>query len=492
MMLSASHRPIMNLLSIVSRHQMVTFVAIIPILMTTTAIAQEVKWESITDAIQPDRDSVSGRWSRTGAELRVQAAEGARLMLPVRIVPEYDIRIRFTRQTGRHSIGLVIVQGGHQTAFEVDAWGMNLAGFQNVAGQTIQNNPTKKEGIRLQNNREYSLTVEVRRDRIRGLLDEQEIAIHQTDGSDLSMLDLWKLPDTSSCGLLAWDCDVVFHTIEVRPIGDSQSLIARREANRNPGRSPGPMKQQSSQPGTLPTTRPGTPAGIRQNNSGKRVLLVIANHHFFYREYAEPRRELEQAGIAVTVAAGRRARSQPHSGSGEGPDGGQVMPEIALSDVRVSDYDAILFSGGWGASMYQYAFEGRYNEAAYNGNREIKREANRLVTEFLAAGKPVCALCNATSVLAWARVDGKSPLEGKLVCAPTRQAPPGVYQGRTGQPSCRWHAEVNGARMSPPGSIGQPGTAADDIAVDGLIVTGEDDISAAAMGRRIVELLQTR
>jgi putative intracellular protease/amidase len=28
------------------------------------------------------------------------------------------------------------------------------------------------------------------------------------------------------------------------------------------------------------------------------------------------------------------------------------MPDIALSDVKVSDYDAVLFSGGWGASMY--------------------------------------------------------------------------------------------------------------------------------------------
>jgi hypothetical protein len=43
--------------------------------------------------------------------------------------------------------------------------------------------------------------------------------------------------------------------------------------------------------------------------------------------------------------------------------------------------------------------------------------------------------------------------------------------------------------MSPPGSIGQPGTAADDVMVDGKILTGEDDISAREMGRRLVQLV---
>jgi len=46
--------------------------------------------------------------------------------------------------------------------------------------------------------------------------------------------------------------------------------------------------------------------------------------------------------------------------------------------------------------------------------------------------------------------------------------------------------------MSPAGSIGHPGTAEDDVVVDGLIVTGEDDISARAMGRKIAELLSTQ
>jgi putative intracellular protease/amidase len=223
--------------------------------------------------------------------------------------------------------------------------------------------------------------------------------------------------------------------------------------------------------------------------SGKRVLIVIANHHFFFREYGDPRQELERAGIRVTVAAGRKAVCRPHEGSGQGPDGGSVQADLALSEVNVTDFDAVLFSGGWGASSYQFAFNGRYNDASYNGDRAIKTEANRVINEFVKQDKYVAALCNGVSVLAWARVDGKSPLSGKRVCAPVRQAPPGVYNGRPGQPSCRWHPESNGAILSPAGTIGQPGNAADDVLVDGKIITGEDDISAREMGRRLVEVL---
>jgi putative intracellular protease/amidase len=218
------------------------------------------------------------------------------------------------------------------------------------------------------------------------------------------------------------------------------------------------------------------------------MLMIIANQDFFYREYGEPRAEFERAGFQVTVAAGRRGSCNPHPGSGQSGSG-TVQADLALSDVRTGDYDAVLFSGGWGASAYQYAFNGRYNNPVYNGDPAVKAQANRIIGEFIAQDKYVAALCNGVSVLAWARVNGRSPLAGKRVCAPTREAAAGIYNGRPAQPSCRWHPEANGAILSPAGSLGQPGTAADDVMVDGKILTGEDDISAREMGRRLVSLL---
>ena len=36
-------------------------------------------------------------------------------------------------------------------------------------------------------------------------------------------------------------------------------------------------------------------------------------------------------------------------------NGGNVRPDLALSDVKAEDYSAIVFVGGWGSSMYQYS-----------------------------------------------------------------------------------------------------------------------------------------
>jgi len=450
-----------------------------------TTMAQQSDWQPLLKNFEPGKQTVAGKWEMQREELVVQAAEGARLMLPVPShAGEYDLKVSFTRQTGVHSVGLIVVHDGKQVAFEVDAWGMNLAGFQNLSGKDIRANPSRRERVKLENNRRYTMTVQVRKDHLRGLLDDQEVARVSTDGKDLSIPDVWRLPSNEACGLIAWDCRTVFHTVEFRAVSSEKPT--------SPSATVASGKKEPTAPSkTAPAPAKSMPTENSKANgpASKRVLLVIANHHFFYREYADPREELERAGFKVTVAAGRKAPCDAHENSGQGADRGIVVPDVALSEVKAKDYDAILFSGGWGASMYQFAFTGRYNDASYNGNPEIKREANRLIGEFLAQDKYVCALCNATSVLAWARVNGKSPLQGKAVCAPPREAPPGIYNGRPGQPSCRWHAEMNGAKMSPAGTVGRPGTAVDDVMVDGRIITGEDDISAREMGRRIVEVL---
>lgn len=427
------------------------------------------------DQIKTKQDAVAGTWEKVDDSLRVEAKEGARLTLPTKPGTEYDLRVQFTRRTGQHSVGVVVVHKGRQVGFEVDAWGMNLVGFQNINGASLRDRTAQKK-FKLENGRRYSLTVEVREESLRAIIDGKQVAFEKMENVQPSLVDLWSMPQKNTIGLLAWDCDAEFHRIEYRTGGLAST----------------PTEDKTTQPEMKPATSQGAikrPSKADSKTSSKHVLIVIANHHFFYREYADPREELERAGFRVTIAAGRKEACRPHNGSGEPSNGGVVTPNVSLADVKASDYDALLFSGGWGASMYQFAFEGRYDEPAYNGNRAIKKEANRIINEFIEQDKYVAALCNGTSILAWARVDGKSPLDGKLVCAPTRQAAPGLYDGRRLQPSCRWHAEVNGARMSPAGAIGQPNTAADDVAIDGKILTGEDDISAREMGKRLVEVL---
>lgn len=228
------------------------------------------------------------------------------------------------------------------------------------------------------------------------------------------------------------------------------------------------------------------------------VLLVIADQQdFYYREYADTRTAVEAQGVGVVVAASTTNPSTPHANTGQ-PAGtpGTVVPDVALGSVDAADYSAIAFVGGWGSSMYQYAYsdpngdgvpDNYYSNPLYNGDAAQKVVANNLINDFLDSDKPVAGLCHGVTVLAWARVDGASPLAGKQVAVPHREGTPDqFYAGawRSGGYYSGQHDQVvanGGLATATSGAHGNPGTA-DDVIVDGRIITGENPESAALFG----------
>lgn len=174
----------------------------------------EPKWTSLLD-FDPAKQSIGGNWTMTKDGLHVAPVLAARIAIPATVPAEYDLRVEFTRHTGSQSIGAVIVQNGRKAVFELDAWNKNLGGFQNVGGRTLIDNPTRREGVRLNNGRRYTMLVEVRRNSLRGLLDGSEIARHATDGSDLSLNEEWPMPASTGLGLVAWNSGVTFHKVEL-------------------------------------------------------------------------------------------------------------------------------------------------------------------------------------------------------------------------------------------------------------------------------------
>lgn len=436
------------------------------------------RWIDLLSRISVSDNAVQGSWTKQNDQLSVRAGSGARLALPVKLAPEYDFRVQFTRHSGSDSIALIFVAGGKQSVFDIDGWGQHFAGIQLIAGRDMRQYADRVARVTLENDRRYTGLVEVRATRVRTLLDGRVLHEHQTNGTDLSLVPLWRLPDQQALGLGAWNADTTFHRVEYREVPPSPDAVA---ASPNVAATP-PMNR------TLPRSA-GT-SSTRKSGRAKRVLLVIANRHFFYREYSHPREELERAGINVTVAAGHRTECIPHQGSGEGRDGGRVMPDVTLAQVNPDDFDAIVFSGGWGSSMYQYAFDGRYSDPSYNGNRQVKEAANRLIGEFSKKNKFVGGICHGVSVLAWARVDGRSPLAGHRAVAPQRSGPSGVYNGQQAQPPSRWNAEQNGARLAPARSVGGP-SPQDDVVVDGRIITAEDDQAARHFGVVLARLLNS-
>lgn len=463
-------------------------VALIACLATSASLpAAETAWQNLLE--QADLNRAVGTWSRKEGTLQTAASPGARVSLQVQPAREYDYRVTFTRTSGVHSIALMFVVNGHPTVCDIDAWGQHLAGIQRVSGRTLRERATPPQRVTLKNGEKSTVLIEVRRDEVRVLLDGKAIDTVRGDGTALSIVDEWRLP-TETLGIGSWDSAATFHAVEYRPVGEpAVAATPVRPATTPPSGTPSSTPAGRDRPSPA---SPARPAPAQAGGDKPRVLIVIANQDFFYREYADPRRELEQAGFQVEVAAARQGACRPHPNSGQGNDGGTVQADHALADVKPERYAAILFAGGWGASQYQYAFRGRYRNGAYNGSPELRNRANELINAFVKEDKYVAGLCHGVSVLAWSRVNGKSLLDGRAVCAATLPSPDGQHPGASGVPASRWHAETNGARLHPGNSVGNPNTSTDDVAVDGKVVTGQDDQSARELGRTLATLLRAR
>lgn len=114
--------------------------------------------------------------------------------------------------------------------------------------------------------------------------------------------------------------------------------------------------------------------------TGKKVVMIIAEKNFRDEELLEPRKVLEDKGTSVTLASTTLRAAT-------GMFGAKAKPDILVSEVKVDEYDVIIFVGGAGASQY-------WNDST----------AHSIAREALQKNKILCAICIAPVTLANAGV----------------------------------------------------------------------------------------
>jgi len=179
----------------------------------------------------------------------------------------------------------------------------------------------------------------------------------------------------------------------------------------------------------------GMMVGEKADLAGKKILMVVAPRDFRDEEFLEPQKIFADAGAAVTVASKGVAEAL-------GMLGAKVKIDKDLSEVRAADFDAVVFVGGSGASVY---FD---NPLALD-----------LAKSAFASGKVVGAICIAPSILANAEV-----LEGRRATAFASE---------------KDNLEAKGATYT-----------GEAVTVDGKIVTARGPEAAEEFGHQIVETLK--
>ncbi len=81
------------------------------------------------------------------------------------------------------------------------------------------------------------------------------------------------------------------------------------------------------------------------NLRNKKILFIVAPNGYRDEEFIEPRRILEKYNAKAIVASKDVKEAKGMLGS-------RVTVNLDLKDVKVSDYDALIFVGGSGAKIY--------------------------------------------------------------------------------------------------------------------------------------------
>lgn len=224
-----------------------------------------------------------------------------------------------------------------------------------------------------------------------------------------------------------------------------------------------------------------------------KVLIVLTSHDqlgdtgektgFWLEEFACPYYQLKDAGVSLVLASpkGGQAPLDPKS---HAPDfqtddthrfdaDQEAQQELAntavLADVCVDDFDAVFYPGGHGPLW-----------DLHDDSHSIA-----LIEKFVAAGKPVAAVCHAPAVLLKAKgLDGEALVKGKKVTGFSNSEEAAV--GLSEVVPYLLEDELKAA-----GGLYQKADDWTSLALtDGLIITGQNPGSSAAVAKALVSALQ--
>lgn len=174
-------------------------------------------------------------------------------------------------------------------------------------------------------------------------------------------------------------------------------------------------------------------------NLNKKIAVIIASKDFKDEEYFTPQRIFDNAGAEIKVVS-------DELGTAQGVDGGEEKVDIKLSDLNVSDFDAVVFVGGPGA------LDHLDNESSY-----------KIIKETVKQNKILAAICISPTILAKAGV-----LSGKKATVWTSA------MDKSAKKTLEEHSAV---------------FQDESVVQDGNVITANGPSAAEEFGRKIVEVL---
>jgi protease I len=186
----------------------------------------------------------------------------------------------------------------------------------------------------------------------------------------------------------------------------------------------------------------------------KRVLMMVSEG-FYAPEYYVPFEVFKNAGFKITTATKYKRATRPDERQVSTYP--SVNADITFAEIKVSDYDAIVFAGGNGA--WEDFFP--------------NQDVHKALTDFMKEDKLVALLCSSTGLLGVANNlsgDGHPIAAGRNVTGYKRVKGLLVQMGKVNY------------------SAGEKGLP--HVVVDDKLITGRDPISSELFARAVVNKLK--
>ncbi len=161
---------------------------------------------------------ISGFWQRQDSQL-VTDSSVCILALEKEMPAAYEVRARFVRLSGEHSVAIFFSANGGTGSVDIDGWDLGLAGVQSLDGRDLR----QGGGFRyaLENGRAYELAVEVRPEQVRIRIDGRELGTVPIAGRALGIVFPWAWdPDArpAALGIGSYQSPTRFESVEWRPM----------------------------------------------------------------------------------------------------------------------------------------------------------------------------------------------------------------------------------------------------------------------------------
>ncbi len=242
------------------------------------------KWIDLLKLVNPEKDTVAGRWTAKATGLQVLPSAYARLMLP--IVPDgsYELAVRFWRVAGGETLVVHLPAGTSPVTAVLAAKG-GYYGLETINGKGVRENATTQRLGSLRSAREHVLAVKVVPEgddvAVRVALDGRAITNWKGPQSALSVHTCWAMPNRKALGLCTYGSHVLFKSVRLRMLsGKASPLRPKGSATGSRPAAKEPRKTAQFRPGEVWPDNRGVP--INAHGGG---ILFHQGTYFWFGEH---------------------------------------------------------------------------------------------------------------------------------------------------------------------------------------------------------------